>query len=242
MKIGITERGDGGLSFNKVKKAIDKKEVDGAIVITKCPSKLVNELDYLKERQNIMVHATITGLGGSIIEPNVNTADYELEAYKTLYKAMNGRVVLRIDPIIFIPDYLKMAVDVLQHALGRVRISFLDTYPHVRERFNKAGIETNDFMHYSLESRQQMLIAMQSIVNAKMCGATNNIEICGEPGMECTGCVSQKDINMLGLNHLLGGLKGHNSRLSCCCIADKVELLNSCKPCKHGCLYCYWAK
>ena len=240
MKIGITERGDGGLSFTKVKKAIDTKIVDGAIVITKCPSKLINEIEYLKNNQNILIHATITGLGGSIFEPNVNTADYELEAYKTLYTKLDGRVVLRIDPIIFDCRYFKMAVDVIKHTLGRVRISFLDTYPHVKERFNIAGIIPNDFLHYDLAKRQEVLEILQGIVNQKNNGFINKIEICGEPGMECTGCVSEKDISILGLNHLLGGLKGKNIRPACCCIADKVELLNCKHPCKHNCIYCYW--
>lgn len=241
MKIGITERGDGGLDFAKVKKALDNKEVDGAIVITKCPSNLVfKELDYLKEHTNILVHATITGLGGSIIEPSVNTADYELEAYKTLYHNMDGRVVLRVDPIILHTNYLKMSLDVIKQGIGRIRISFLDTYPHVRERFKNIGIDGNDFMHYDLEKRQKVLAAIQGLVNQKIHGNINKIEVCGEPDMECTGCVSEKDITMLGLNHLLGGLKGKNIRHACCCIADKIELLNNKHPCKNGCIYCYW--
>ena len=62
--IGITERGDAGLDFWWVKK-IDNHRFN--ILITK---NLNDEfIDLVKSRDNIIVHATITGYGGSKLEP-----------------------------------------------------------------------------------------------------------------------------------------------------------------------------
>ena len=242
MKIGITERGDGGLSFAKVKKAIDSKTVDGAIVITKVPSKLVREIEYFLEHKNILIHTTITGLGGTPLEPNVNTADYELDAYHTLSTYLPERVILRIDPVILDAPYLKMAKDVLIQAKTRVRISFLDFYPHVADRLRASGlnIRINEDLHYDLDTCKLVLESFQNILNSQ--GKNIKIEVCGEPGIECTGCISEKDIETMGLMRLMSknDLSKGNQRPACQCLANKVELLNSKHPCKNGCLYCYW--
>ena len=241
MKIGITERGDGGLSFAKVKKAIDSKLVDGAIVITKCPSKLVREIEYLQANKNILVHCTITGLGGTPLEPNVNVADYELDAYNTLRSELPNRVILRIDPIILNEPYLKMARYVLTHAETRVRISFLDFYPHVQDRFKEAnlGIKINEELHYDLEMRKLALQEFQDILDKEE--KNIKIEVCGEPGIECIGCISKLDIEAIGLTHLLAdNISKNTQRLACQCLGVKTELLTNKRPCMHKCLYCYW--
>jgi len=70
----------------------------------------------------------------------------------------------------------------------RVRISFMDNYPHVKARFQAAGREPLEYsFHAPLASRMEMASFFP--------GA----EICGEPGMECTGCVSERDLRTLGI-------------------------------------------
>jgi len=223
MKIGITERGDAGLDESW---RDNLAQVDGAILITKAPQNL-----YLIP-DNCIVHCTITGYGGTVLEPNVTNPVVALEAAYRLVDALGpDRVVLRIDPIIPTPKGLERAKYVLDRDWwGRIRVSFLDAYPHVRERFRAKGLTIPwEGLHAPLETRQWALSELKQIYE--------DIEICGEPGLDCTGCVSTRDLKTLGLE---GGTGKSQQRLACACLGQKTELLTSKHPCGHGCLYCYW--
>lgn len=221
MKIGITERGDAALDTSWTNFKGPK------ILITKSPSKLIR---LAADFSNCIIHCTITGLGGSKLEPNVNEAPVELYAYKQWVKNLGpNRVVLRIDPVIPFKPYLQMALNVYAERLGRVRISFLDMYPHVRERLK--GIDSilpqyYSSLHASIEQRH---LAHSMMLDA---------EVCGEPDFPCTGCVSLKDLEALNLPIESKGLS--NQRKACMCLAEKTELLSTRGQCAHGCLYCYW--
>jgi DNA repair photolyase len=222
MKIGITERGDGGLDQSWRNKL---KTVDGAIIITKAPQLLLKE----KMPTNTIIHCTITGFGGTIIEPNVKNPSITLNAYKQL-KMMYGteRIVLRIDPII--TEHPTPALNILKHAdkNDRIRISFLDAYPHVRNRFNEIGIKLHQPFHAYLNKRQEIL---------KLLPTTT--EICGEPGMKCTGCISQRDINAMNIDEtIMKPLRKQRENCECC--EGKTELLTNKSQCAHKCVYCYW--
>jgi len=97
-KIGITEAGDAGLDLSWKERL---ESVDGAILITKCvsPSFLKAVLEH---KEKIIVHATFTGYGRSVVEPCVPPPYEEFDAILQLVK--NGfpreRIVIRIDPII----------------------------------------------------------------------------------------------------------------------------------------------
>lgn len=66
-KIGITEDGDAGFDLSWVDK-LDM--VDGAIVITKnITTGFYNAV--IEHKDKLIVHATVTGYGESILEPNV---------------------------------------------------------------------------------------------------------------------------------------------------------------------------
>lgn len=228
LKIGVTERGDGGLDQSWREKL---ERVSGAIIITKAPHLLL--MQGLPDQ--VMVHCTITGWGGTVVEPNVAPADKTIKAYQALVDRYGGeRVVLRIDPIILTMNNqmegLERAKSVFAERLGRVRISFLDIYPHVRARFAAASLTLNfvqDF-HYPLQLRKK---AAESFPDA---------EVCAEPGFKCTGCVSERDLRAMGIEGQFNPDHRGWQRQLCMCAAGKVELLNRREPCPNGCRYCYW--
>ncbi|CAG1004409.1 hypothetical protein METP3_03609 [Methanosarcinales archaeon] len=225
--IGITERGDAGLNFYW-EKEYGLQDCDGVILITK---HLSTHFIERAAEYNSIVHATITGHGGTIIEPNVPPADESAKLFGKLVETLGtDRVVLRIDPIIPTFSHVATAKKVYEALKGyntRIRISFLDNYPHVKERFQAAGLEPLKYsFHAPLAGRMEMASFFP--------GA----EICGEPGMECTGCVSERDLRTLGIEppKSLGGFQ----RAACKCLAVKRELLKHRGQCESGCLYCYW--
>lgn len=227
MLIGITERGDAGIDFDQ----IDFHGVDAAILITKSPQVLFERRAEIPVPY--IVHCTITGLGGTRVESGVTrTHDGPWMAYYQFKEELGPeRTVLRVDPIICTRKALDTALPLIDSAEGgRVRISFADMYPHVCKRFEAAGLPVPYRGHAPLELRQEYLREIQEICP--------HVEICGEPGLPCTGCISTRDLLVLGLAGDLdtSGLQ----RSACCCASAKKEMLSRRGQCPHGCLYCYW--
>lgn len=238
--IGITERGDASLNDSWIKWV--KNDKKPTILITKSPSRLIEKIlkpnELLYKNPNFIIHCTITGLGGTVYEPNVKDFKEELDSLIELSKKLGEKhIVLRIDPIL--PYNIEPALEVLNEARkldfnGRYRISFLDFYKHVVERFLKNGIEIPKiYKKDGVYNLHAPLYLRRSIVKKYFSMA----EICGEPDLYCTGCVSELDCKTL---KVIPNEKKSQQRLSCMCLAMKKELLNNKSPCFHNCIYCYW--
>ena len=161
-----------------------------------------------------------------------------MESAKLILKELGPeRTVLRVDPIIPTTKGLILASDVIaagrDAGFTRIRISFFDNYKHVQQRFQDAGIPQVPWssFHAPLWLREQSLKTLSEI-------AGFSLEVCGEPGLTCTGCISQRDLNALGLTPTTTE-KG-KQRPTCACLAMKKELLSNKGQCKFGCLFCYW--
>jgi hypothetical protein len=234
-QIGITERGDASLDLQWTKWVLSDNP---AILITKSPLELYRRLGMLAEEHgvgslNVLTHCTVTGWGGTALEPRVPSPEIALLGYGNLIALLGReRVTLRIDPIIATEDSLRRAREVLRRAHEtyppgtRVRISFLDMYPHVRERFLQAGIPIpHESFHAPIATR---LLYWEEL---------GKPEVCGEPGMECTGCISPLDCEVLGVIPEGGQSQ---QRRACACLAQKRELLSRKGRCGFLCPYCYW--
>lgn len=228
VRIGITERGDAGLDFAWINKNVS---FDGMILITK---HLSHGFIEQAARVNAIVHATITGHGSTVYEPRVPPIFLSKQLFKKLVDKIGPeKVVLRIDPIIPTDSGIAKAIHVYQELyenMGkktRVRISFMDNFEHVKQRFIKVGLKPLDYyFHAPVELRE------------KIASYFPDAEICGEPGMKCVGCVSENDLKILNIKgeSKIGGWQ----REDCKCLACKIEMLDNKRQCRSGCIYCYW--
>lgn len=241
--IGITERGDAALDTSWKDWVFEQKRP--AILISKDSAKLFNEITKMSNAYgflpNIIVHCTITGFGGTKIEPNVPTADVSLEWYSKFVSLLGkDRVVLRCDPVIPTEKCAAFAATtVMSKALGtRIRFSFLDLYHHVKQRFLDAGVDIDKLgikdgsLHADLDHRLELVQLMKRHV-----ADPSLLLACGEPGIQNEPCVSKRDCDILGVELMQSS---HSQRFACHCAANKTELLKTKGQCKHRCLYCYW--
>jgi Domain of unknown function (DUF1848) len=225
--IGVTERGDPTFDFNWLPWV---QEGNAAILITKDPLKLFNILSRIKDSKkfNIIIHTTITGFGDSLIVPNMMTS---LTGYKQLCEFYSeDRIVLRIDPIVPTDAGIITAKLVLEEAKKlastRVRISFIDQYDHVKNRFEEVHISLPwDTFHAPFNLRNKVWIQL------------GKPEVCGEPSFECTGCISEIDCRILNMKPKFNI---SYQRQACKCLSNKKELLMNKQRCNFKCLYCYW--
>jgi DNA repair photolyase len=185
-------------------------------------------------------------MGGSRIEPFVPKSS---DTYSKLIKLIEGgfpvsHVVIRVDPIVPTEKGIETALGVITAFGGlgikRLRFSFLDNYKHVKTRFKAEGIPElyGGEFHAPLDER---LAYAKKIEEDAHDAGFESIESCGEPGIESISCLSQKDIDILGLTDKITLEGSAEQRDSCGCPANKSELLKV-RPhqCENKCLYCYW--
>ena len=243
-KIGITEAGDAGIDLSWQNKL---SKIDGAILITKnITTSFIRAV--LPFYGKVIVHATITGYGGSIVEPNVPNPRNQFLGLNHLLESgfPLDYIVIRVDPIIPTTkgiDKAKWVIDeALRYGLTRFRVSVLDLYPHVRQRFVDAGLTDpyNGGFQASIVQLEKVDGMLAKIKQQH--GSHIRIESCAEPNLHQTiqcGCISSYDLDLLRLNDYDDDFSGYQ-RKHCMCYSGKIELLEHKKQCPHGCLYCYW--
>lgn len=264
IKIGITEHGDPAFDKQWVDKIINKF-VDGAIIITKNLSAIIPDLKKICDNDladRLIIHVTCTGYGGSALEPNVPVYTEQIDAIKTLIENTSikkDHIVLRVDPIIPTNKGLINVVKILDYAkkqgiVSRCRVSILDEYKHVKDKFISKGWKTvyryGNFYpeDWQIENVLETLYQYKDVFTFETCAERRMIEIAQNAAnvdnsfIKEIGCVSEKDIKLMGLNVPVGLKVNPQKRYSCLCLSCKTELLDkkSRRRCPHNCLYCFW--
>lgn len=264
MRIGITERGDAGIDFTWCDKI---NKMDMTILITKnITDRFLHKiLECHNKNHKIILHATCTGWGNTLLEPNVPSYVNQLDQLRKLIDLgfPISQCVLRIDPIIPTTingiefpgiDFNDIKIDgidqvnkVLLYAqflnltpAMRVRISVVDEYNHVKRRLTNMGYSTI----YDGTRKYPNSTELARVKNLLNNWPTIQFETCAEPylknfNVEHTGCVSKKDLKIFGLTPDTDMLNPQN-RTGCLCLGGKTELLENKKRCPHQCAYCYW--
>lgn len=252
MRIGITERGDASLDYSWIA-PVENKRADGAVLITKnLTTKFCQEVLRLHNMgRKIIVHATCTGWGGTMVEPNVPKYQDQLMYLHDLIESgfPKEQCVLRVDPIIPTPNGIQRVCEVLDDAYTldilpdvRVRISVLDEYRHVKERIKAAGKKP-----FYPDGQWQASDAQIRILCERLNCYDLTFYTCAETRLHGdgnrfvqAGCISETDLKILGIS--LEEIIGTNpqNRTGCMCLSCKSELLKNCHQCAHKCIYCYW--
>ena len=144
-KIGITETYDPCFVPDW-----ETKLLEANIVISKeLNDEMIEKLLIVQDR--VIFHHTVTGQGGTILEPNVQTPEHEFAQFRKLLSRgfPLTHYVLRLDPIILwsketqgnIIKVLELWKPVVEECRNQIRcrVSVVDLYPHVKERLAAAG-------------------------------------------------------------------------------------------------------
>jgi len=261
-RIGMTEAGDAGWDFQWFTK-LTQFDFAGAILITKAVSRpqFMQKALELYGIKPFIIHAGITGWGGTPMEPNV--ADYRtsLNAVRSLIDSgiPARNFVLRIDPIYPTPEGIQRAVDVVNAAseiipdVTRIRISIYDDYHNARHEIANRGLPlVDDNPKWKNEMERRPTPAQVTAVATALIAARPDLvyEVCAEPEIASAykdhfiwhGCLSHKDCDIMGITVPAGtGINGQN-RFGCRCLKLKTELLDKKRRCPNNCAYCYWGR
>lgn len=202
------------------------------LIITKAlNSNIIDRLIQNKDR--CVLHLTVTGLGGSFIEPCVPKADLNAYQMKRLleYGFPVEQAVLRIDPMLSV-DIGKNVLDVFADTgVKRCRFSFLDMTNYTDNRKSEDDIkrmraDAEALINYSKEKNYNY--TFESCAGAFLKGIQN---------LKLNGCMSAKEAEKV-LGYRIEFKAGKRNRDFCLAPADRVELLKG-VPCKHNCRYCF---
>lgn len=229
---------------------IGTENIHTLIVWTKNPQ---NMLVYpklnsiLKEMGQIYVLLTITGLGGTAIEPQAPTIDQVFKHLPAIIDFVGSpqRVAIRYDPLIdvILQDKIQISnininlfEDILNraHILGikRVIVSYVTLYPKVEKRLKVNGF---GIVEHPMEE-------IVDFINAQMIPKTEKIGIelstCVLPNLTTRGCIDGKTLTGLHpLQEPCSETRDRSQRESCHC--TKSIDIGKWFACYHNCLYCY---
>jgi len=223
------------------------ERVHTIVIWTKNPENLLISKrlrSTLARYRQLYVHLTITGLGGSVLEPRIPPWQDVAGMLPRLVEfiADAGRISWRFDPIIRAEAvgelfsnfemFPKIIPEVSRAGIPLCRTSWVEPYAKVQRRCAKMGVTLS--LH-SPEERQEH--------------ARELTRISGEHGMEMQFCAMNDfpqscciDGELLSELHPDGlscsGLRAKGQRPLCGC-TKSIDIGWYSQKCPHGCLYCY---
>ncbi len=206
--------------------------------------------DYLAKYGQLYFHFTITGLGGSFIEPGVPPPETALAQLEALVE-MAGRperVSLRFDPVVFWEErgkrltnltfFENLAPRAASLGIKTVRFSFAQWYAKAKRRAARRGFRYVDPpAEDSLKAARRLVgTARQQGISLFSCSQDFLAEV---PDIQPSSCI---DGRLLQALHPSGEpvslLKDKTQRPECRC-TQSVDIGSYTQSCPHSCLYCY---
>jgi hypothetical protein len=205
--------------------------------------------DRLRDYAQLFFHLTLTGLGGTTLEPGVAEPSVVARQLAALVELAGSpeRVTWRFDPIIVwrqgarvasnlrgLDQWMTMASGA---GLKRVTVSLCQDYPKIRRRFARAGIARVEPTAARVRALAMRLLDL---------GAQHGLDVqsCCCPPLAAAGLAPARcvDSGLLTRLHPQGlpaaSGKDQGQRPACGC-TPSLDIGDYALSCPRGCLYCY---
>jgi hypothetical protein len=200
--------------------------------------------ECLNKYDQVFLHFTVTGMGGSYLEPSLPPLDKSLEMIPALVKRLGdpGRMRVRFDPIVHLrlPDgeiYNNMhhfeRVAYAAKAAGVVEMitSWMEPYPKVINRLKKFGIMPETLSPSERKKEADRLIGRAGEIGVRLLGCCAN-------GLPAGSCINGQLLSRLHpKGEAASTQKAKGQRFLCKCTESWD--IGWYYPCPGGCLYCY---
>jgi len=229
---------------------IGEENIHTLVVWTKNPKNLFEQRRLrriLEKIDQLYVLLTITGLGGTPLEPKAPSAEEVLPQLNRLADLVGSpqRIAVRYDPLIDLYYQEKthltnleigVFIDILRaiSAVGikRAITSYVTLYPKVIKRLRK----------YDFQIVDHPISEIKSFIQNKMMPMARNFDVelstCVFPDLTAVGCIDGKILTQLHPRKEPCSLaKDPSQRPACHC--TKSTDIGEWFSCYHSCLYCY---
>ena len=201
-------------------------------------------VETLSGYAQLFFHVTITGMGGTRLEPNSPPAGESLRALDGVVRlaGLPERVRVRFDPIVHLvlpggrqytnlPHFGEVVSACGRLGVPEVVTSWMERYPKVLKRLDGAGVTAEAVSEDTVRADARFMLERSSEAGVKLTG-------CCAPPLESSRCVDGELFNKL---HPLGlkcsTAKARGQRPLCTCTTSRD--IGWYTACAHGCLYCY---
>lgn len=209
-----------------------------------CLRKIIEKYDQ------IYLHFTITGMGGSAVEPGVPDMKETLGQLSQLINIVRTpqRLSLRFDPILFwreegrLRSNLDKGKEIIQKAsrqgIKDIRFSFAQWYGKAVRRARKRGFQ---FVDIPVEQKQEEALRIAKLAASHGCTlySCSQSFLEGIPGILPSSCIDSKYLKSLHPNGeaTLSG-KDSGQRKECRC-TQSTDIGSYTQSCPNSCVYCY---
>lgn len=216
------------------------------VLWTKNPRNLL-EHDVLRDacaRYPLYVHLTLTGMGGTQLEPNVPPSGEIAALLEPLadYAGDPERIRIRFDPIVHLllsdndtfcnlESFESIANEAKKEGVADVSISWMDSYRKVVSRLRKHGITDMSVSPDMWEKEFAWLESKAAKYSIRLHG-------CCVPGMPASKCIDGELLTRLHPEKLQCSTKKAKGQRTTCGCTESFDI-GWYNPCPHGCLYCY---
>lgn len=230
--------------------SLDPKDVHSLVFWSKNYGPLIKNLNLLRllSRYNLYFHFTITGLGGTFIEPKIPTPLNVLEQMENMVHLFGSdRINWRFDPILHweknnklysnLSEFKYLASKITKTGIHSCTFSLAQRYKKIISRFKRKKLT---FINPS-EQEEELMLSQLSVIASKV-------------GLSLSWCAG-KDVSHLGISkgHCIDGTKlsrlrrdneiaplakDPTQRNQCGCTLS-IDIGSYSQPCQGGCLYCY---
>ncbi|MEW6455299.1 MAG: DUF1848 family protein [Acidobacteriota bacterium] len=209
-----------------------------------------NLLDLLKEYAQLYFLFTITGLGGTRIEPGVIPLCEALAQIDRLVEIsqLPERISIRFDPIIYwredggvksnLTYFEKIISEISKFGIKDIRLSFVQYYPKCIKRAKKLNL---DYVDPPEEEKLKDIYEIEETVYKY----NINIFSCSQPFLEKISFIKKSsciDGNFLSKIHpekkQAITKKDPSQRKECGCTVS-IDIGSYTQPCPNACIYCY---
>lgn len=230
--------------FVEVLKQYPPGEIHSIVIWTKNAVNLIQHSKLkaaLLEYDQLFVHFSITGMGGSLLEPGIPETEESLSLLPELVRIVGcpERISIRFDPVVNlwiegkrysnIERFPQIAEAAAENSIRRITTSWMADYKKVIRRLEKHNIAIAEY------NREKQIEYLQNE--------------CAQRGLELHGCcVEGLPVSRCIDGYLLQALHPNNERCSlardssqrplCGCTKSKDVGWYS-QSCIGGCLYCY---
>ena len=195
-------------------------------------------------------HLTITGLGGTPLEPGAPAPERAMTQLPGLV-AMAGRperVSIRFDPIVFwregaglrtnLPFFERLAPSVAEAGIRDVRVSFAQWYGKARKRAARRGVE---FIDPAEEEKRAGALELAATASkwGLILHACAQDSLAARPGFRRSSCIDGARLSELHPDHEPASVRKDRSQRPECGCTESRDIGSYTQVCFHSCVYCY---